>query len=166
MRVRHICICVKIFHIFNSCPARLCFSQRLRPCLRISQSRLQPFPQPFLKFCRFVVQRRSSLLKEFNLPAFTAEHNGIHTDRRQKRDSIGGKFMRRGGRKSDRHLKYQVGTGEKSGFCTTVLIKDGGFAALDEAAAHQDDTVVRAGQFPCLLHMIQMSGMERVIFGN
>ena len=59
-----------------------------------------------------------------------------------------------------------LGTGEKSGFCTTVLIKDGGFAALDEAAAHQDDAVVCAGQFPCLLHMIQMSGMERVIFGN
>ena len=126
MRVRHICICVKIFHIFNSCPARRCFSQRLRPCLRISQSRLQPFPQPFLKFCRFVVQRRSSLLKEFNLPAFTAEHNGIHTDRRQKRDSIGGKFMRRSGRKSDRHLKYQVAPARRAAFVRRYLSKMAG----------------------------------------
>ena len=65
----------------NRSPCILHF-QRLRPCLRISQSRLQPFPQPFLKFRRFMIQRISSLLKDFNLPAFTAEHNGIHTDRR------------------------------------------------------------------------------------
>ena len=74
--------------------------------------------------------------------------------------------MRRGGGESDRHLKYQVGTGEKGGFRAAVFIKDGGFAALDEAAAHQDNAVVRAGQFPSPLHMIQMSGMERVIFGD
>ena len=99
MRVRHICICVKIFYIFQLLSRPPVFLPAPSPVLRISQSRLQPFPQPFLKFRRFVVQRRSSLLKEFNLPAFTAEHNGIHTDRRQKRDSIGGKFMRRSGRK-------------------------------------------------------------------
>ena len=113
-----------------------------------------------------MIQRISSLLKDFNLPAFTAEHNGIHTDRRQKRNPIGGKFMRRGGGEGGWYLKYQVSTGEEGGFRAEVFIKDGGFAALDKAAAHQDDTVVRAGQFPCLLHMIQMSGMERVIFGN
>ena len=62
-----------------------------------------------------MIQRISSLLKDFNLPAFTAEHNGIHTDRRQKRNPIGGKFMRRGGGEGGRYLKYQVGTGEKGG---------------------------------------------------
>lgn len=56
--------------------------------------------------------------------------------------------MCRGGGEGGRHLKYQVGTGEKGGPRAAVFIKDGGFAALDEAAAHQDDAVVRAGPVP------------------
>ena len=72
--------------------------------------------------------------------------------------------MRRGGGEGGWYLKYQVSTGEEGGFRAEVFIKDGGFAALDKAAAHDCDQIVRAGLLPRLFHMVNMSRVKRVVF--
>ena len=84
----------------------------------------------------------------------------------QKRYGAGGEELRASGGITDRKFEYGVRAAFQRHFRTEPFGHDGGNAPLYIIAAHYDDDGVGAGDPFCFLYMIEMSVVERIVFGD
>ena len=63
-------------------------------------------------------------------------------------------------------LQHQIRTAEEGGPGTEMLIHTGGFAALSEISAHDNNNIIQMMFLPKNLQLVLMSVVERVVFGD
>ena len=74
--------------------------------------------------------------------------------------------LRTGAGKCIRQLDHEIGAAEPGKPRSREFIEAGGFAALNKAPAHHDDSAVRAGEALCLRDLVGMPVMEGIVFGR
>ena len=107
-----------------------------------------------------------NLPEGFRIPAFAAEAQmGDHAQPVQQGHSPGGELFGAGEGVQRRQLQHQVRAAQKGHPCPDMLVQHGRRPALDEIPAHDHDGIVCLREMPGLLQLVQMSVVERVIFG-
>lgn len=89
------------------------------------------------------------------------------TEPGQQVNTPSGEPLRRRQGRRHRQLHHQICPAEGGGFCPDAFIKQGGFAPLDEIAAHGADDRRVLPQFPPdALNLMQVPQMKGVIFAD
>ena len=97
---------------------------------------------------------------------FTAEGEYIAPQTAQHAHAAARECVRRAHDKQRGQFKYRVRAAAQRRLYARRFIYARGFAPLGKAAAHADDHIIAARDFPRFVDVIRMPRMKRIVFGD